>query len=391
MQVELYERSNDLGGLVGSFDFEGHRVDRFYHVILPTDDRVRGLATELGLGEQFRFRPTGVGFYDDGRLFSMNSLREFLTFPLLAPHERLRLAAFVARCQRISSYDELDDVPLEEWLVRMCGRRVVDKLWRPLLDSKFDGRFDDLPATFMWARTKRMSKTRDKQGREIMGWLEGGYEKLIQALARAVLAAGGEIHTGTAVDQIAGGPNGACGLVIDGRLKTYDQVALHARPRSGAPAPRPGARRAGSRGALPLSRRRLPAAAHPRERQPLLHAEHHRPEDPADDDRRDDARRRSGARGRPPALRVEVRRAGPCRPHPARRRRRAGLSGLRADDLPGAHARNGACIRRPACAGRRARAPPRRRKAAAPAVPRAGAWGSSPRRTSIRRTSTGRP
>ena len=64
-----------LGGLVGAFDFAGHRVDRFYHVVLPTDDRVRGLAEELGLGDRFRFRPTGVGFYDDARLFSMSSPR----------------------------------------------------------------------------------------------------------------------------------------------------------------------------------------------------------------------------------------------------------------------------------------------------------------------------
>src|SRR5207344_1359323 len=96
--VALYERSTDLGGLVGSFDFDGNRVDRFYHVILPTDDRVRGLAEELGLGDRFRFRPTGVGFYDDGRLFSMSSAREFLTFPLLPLHDRFRLATFVARC-----------------------------------------------------------------------------------------------------------------------------------------------------------------------------------------------------------------------------------------------------------------------------------------------------
>ena len=69
--MALYERAPDLGGLVGTFDFGGHRVDRFYHVVLPTDDRVLGLAEELGLRDQFRFRPTKVGFYDDGRLFSM--------------------------------------------------------------------------------------------------------------------------------------------------------------------------------------------------------------------------------------------------------------------------------------------------------------------------------
>src|SRR5207244_1548420 len=71
VHVALYERSNDLGGLVGSFDFDGRPVDRFYHVVLPTDDRVLGLAEELGLRDRFRFRPTAVGFYDSGRLFSM--------------------------------------------------------------------------------------------------------------------------------------------------------------------------------------------------------------------------------------------------------------------------------------------------------------------------------
>ncbi len=222
--VSLYERSSDLGGLVGAFDFNGARVDRFYHVVLPTDDRVRGLATEVGLGDRFRFRPTGVGFYDDGRLFSMSSLREFLTFPLLAPHDRLRLAAFVMRCRMISSHEQLDEEPLEAWLLRLCGRRMVERLWRPLLDSKFDGHFDDLPATYLWARTRRMSATRDSAGREIMGWLEGGYETLIQALAKRVLAAGGEIHTGVAIEQIVGGPTGVSGLLVDGKLQMFDHV-----------------------------------------------------------------------------------------------------------------------------------------------------------------------
>ena len=88
VHVALFERASDLGGLVGSFDFDGRHVDRFYHVILPTDDRVLGLAEELGLGDRFRFRPTKVGFYDDGRLFSMTSPKEFLTFPLLRPCDR---------------------------------------------------------------------------------------------------------------------------------------------------------------------------------------------------------------------------------------------------------------------------------------------------------------
>jgi len=224
VQVALYERSGDLGGLVGSFDFDGHRVDRFYHVILPTDDRVIGLAEELGLGDGFRFRPTGVGFYGGGRLFSMTSPADFLRFPILRPWERVRLAAFVARCQTIKSYAELDDVPLLDWLRRMCGRGVVERMWAPLLDSKFDGRYDDLPATYIWARTRRMSKTRDRSGAEVMGWLEGGYQTLIDALERRIVELGGEVHAGSAVEQIAGTNGTAAGIVVDGDLRPFDFV-----------------------------------------------------------------------------------------------------------------------------------------------------------------------
>jgi protoporphyrinogen oxidase len=228
--VTLYERAPDLGGLVGAFDFDGTPVDRFYHVVLPTDHRVLGLAEELGLRERFRFRPTRVGFFDEGRLFSMSSLKEFLTFPLLPLHDRIRLGAFVARCQLIKDHAQLDDVPLESWLRRLSGRRIVERLWRPLLDSKFDGRFDDLPATYMWARTRRMSATRDSAGREIMGWLEGGYQTLIDALEARILSLGGVLHTGVEVEQIASRAGSATGVVVGGRLQAFDHVVCTLTP-----------------------------------------------------------------------------------------------------------------------------------------------------------------
>jgi protoporphyrinogen oxidase len=222
--VSLYERAPDLGGLVGSFDFDGTAVDRFYHVVLPSDDRVIGLAEELGLGDRWRFRPTRVGFYGDGRLFSMTSPKEFLTFPLLRPHERARLAMFVARCQLTKEHDRLDDLSLEEWLQRHSGKGVVEKLWKPLLDSKFDGNFSDLPATYIWARTRRMGSTRDKSGREVMGWLEGGYQTLIDALQKKIVALGGEVRAGATVESIGAEGGRATGVVVDGRLRRFDHV-----------------------------------------------------------------------------------------------------------------------------------------------------------------------
>ena len=224
VQVAVYEASDDLGGLVGTFDFDGHQVDRFYHVVLPTDDRVIGLADEVGVPSQLRLRPVGAGFYDEGRLFSMTTPREFLTFPILRMRDRLRLGAFVAWCQRRGSLSDLDTVPLVPWLEERCGRRTAERLWRPLLDSKFDGRFDDLPASYIWARTRRMSATRER-GREIMGWLPGGYPTLIEGLRDRIEQYGGEVHTGTPVERITGDARGATGLVVDGAHRVFDAVA----------------------------------------------------------------------------------------------------------------------------------------------------------------------
>ena len=116
-------------------------------------------------------------------------------------------------------------MPLVPWLEERCGRRTAERLWRPLLDSKFDGRFDDLPASYIWARTRRMSATRER-GREIMGWLPGGYPTLIDGPARGASSGSGERSTrAPAVERITGDANGATGLVVDGAHRAFDAVA----------------------------------------------------------------------------------------------------------------------------------------------------------------------
>jgi protoporphyrinogen oxidase len=225
VDVTVYERDAQLGGLAGTTDLGGIAVDRYYHVVLPTDDRVRSLAAEVGIGEdRFRFRTTGVGFYQQGRLTSMSSAKELLTFPGLSMADRVRLGAFAARCQLKGSYDDLESMSLETWLRKVCGNGLWEKLWRPLLDSKFDGEFDDLPATYLWARTRRMSATRDKAAREVMGTIDGGYQVLVDALAAKIRALGGAVLTSTAVDSVPAAGGRALGVVVDGALRPHDLV-----------------------------------------------------------------------------------------------------------------------------------------------------------------------
>ena len=241
----------------------------------------------------------------------MTSPKEFLTFPLLRPHERVRLAAFVARCQLTKEHDELDDEPLLEWLraalrqgrrreaVEAAARLQVRRRATTTCPRRTSGR-----ARAGWARRATRAAARSWAGST------AATRRSSTRSTNEIVALGGEVHAGATVEQIAAEGGRATGVVVDGRLQRFDHVLCTLAP--------PMARRL----LAPELAEQAPAD-HCRylgvvclllrvnaERQPVLPPEHHRPASPADDGRRDHARGRSGARRRAPALRLEVRRPG---------------------------------------------------------------------------------
>jgi protoporphyrinogen oxidase len=223
-KVTLLERAGSPGGLAGSIDFAGHRVDRFYHVVVPSDERMIALADELGLAAELHFTPVGVGFFVDGAMYPFNGLGDFLRFPPLSPLARARLAWFVLQCQLRKEYAALEDLPLEDWLTRHCGETVVRRIWRPLLDSRFDGRHAELPATYLWARTNRMRSARGgRGGGERMGAIAGGgHERLVLAAVRRARELGVRVRLGAGVEGLVLDEDGVAGVRVDGAQERFD-------------------------------------------------------------------------------------------------------------------------------------------------------------------------
>jgi protoporphyrinogen oxidase len=224
VKVTLYESSSQLGGLAGSTELGGVRVDRFYHAVTTTDQRVLDLAAELGV--DVRWRRLGGGFFHDGRTAEMSTPAQLLTFPGLSPADRARLVRFVLRCRRIGDHAALDKLPLEAWTRRTCGNRLWERLWGPLFDSKFEGNYDDLPATYLWSRMNRVSGTRDRKGHEVMGALEGGYQNLVDRLAERIRARGGQVLTSTPVRFVPCADHRAIGVVLDAGFRPHDTVVM---------------------------------------------------------------------------------------------------------------------------------------------------------------------
>ncbi len=144
-----------------TMDFGGHEVDRFYHVMTPADaahDRDgrggrarRPAALHAGRRRLLRRRR-------DARLQRRRRPAALLAADAVA---RLRLGWFVAQCQLRSSYEQARRPPARELAAPALRPQVVERIWKPLLDSRFDGDPSGLPATYLWARTRRMSAARE--------------------------------------------------------------------------------------------------------------------------------------------------------------------------------------------------------------------------------------
>jgi protoporphyrinogen oxidase len=154
----------------------------------------------------------------------MSTPRELLAFKGLRARDRVRLGAFALRCQLKQDYDDLEGLSLEDWLRASAGDALWERLWSPLLDSKFDGRFDDLPATYLWARSRRMSATRDKSAREVLGTIDGGYQVLVDALEAAIRRHGGRVFTNTPVRFVWSSGGRAMGVVLDDGMRAHEWV-----------------------------------------------------------------------------------------------------------------------------------------------------------------------
>ena len=224
--VEIFEAAPNLGGLADTLTLEdAAAVDRFYHVILSSDRHLLGLVDELRLKDQFCCRETKMGFYFRGQVYSMNNMIEFLRFPPLGWVDRFRLGITVLYAQFVRDWKALEGIGVEKWLVGLSGRTTFNNIWRPMLRAKFDGGFENTPATYIWSRLVRMKSTRQGANqKEMAGHLIGGYATLIKAMADRIEKAGGIIHLSQPVQEVVIENGTARGLRIAGQVRMFDAV-----------------------------------------------------------------------------------------------------------------------------------------------------------------------
>jgi protoporphyrinogen oxidase len=225
IRVTIFEASGTLGGLAGPIQLDGVNLDRFYHAILTSDAHLHQLFEELSIADRYRYHEAKTAFYHEGRLYPMTNLKEFLTFPPLGWIDRFRLGLTIVYARLVRDWHQTEKIGVEKWLTRVGGKRTFDAIWRPLLRAKFDGGFENTPATYIWARLNRVSSTRKgADQKEMAGHLIGGYITLIEAMAERIRAAGGAIHLNSPVQEIVVRDGQMVGLKTPGGVLQFDSI-----------------------------------------------------------------------------------------------------------------------------------------------------------------------
>lgn len=227
--VTVLDRDTQPGGLTTWHDFGGFTWDRFYHVILPSDTHLLGLLRDIGLGDRLRWRRTLTGFFVDRAFHSMSSNFEFLRFPPLGLWSKIRLAATILYCSRLSDWRALESVPVGDWLRRLSGRATYEKIWLPLLLAKLGQDHERVSAVFIWSYIKRMFSARDSSAsKEQLGHVDGGYRTVFDRLTALVARRGGEVRYGVDVARIEPHPEGGLAVTAGGQHERYDKVVFTA-------------------------------------------------------------------------------------------------------------------------------------------------------------------
>ncbi len=215
-EVSLLEKEQYLGGCLSSYHIGSYWIERFYHHCFTGDTRLLALIDELGLTPLLEWRTGTTGTFAGGTVYPLNTPVEILSYPLLTFRDKVKLARLTMKAGKTNPVP-LDDISAVEYLVDQVGRNAFESFFDPLLTAKFGDRKDEVSAAWIISRIAIRSN-RGLSG-EQLGYLNGGFQLLIDAMESRIAAAGTKLVKGLPVHRIE---HRADGWLVDG--ERYDAV-----------------------------------------------------------------------------------------------------------------------------------------------------------------------
>jgi protoporphyrinogen oxidase len=162
-----------------------------------------------------------MAYYTGGKVHKWGDPISLLTFPHLTLIEKIRTGLQMFLTTKSGSFDRIEHLTSRQWIERGSGKSVYDKLWKRLQELKFHEFADEVSASWIATRIKRIGNSRKSMFQEQLGYIDGGSETLVEAVADDIRRKGGRIHLRTPAERV---------IVDRGRVKAvraggHDYVA----------------------------------------------------------------------------------------------------------------------------------------------------------------------
>ena len=196
-KVRVLESTLQPGGMLSVFGIGNDRIEHIYHHLFTSDEDALTLLEEMGLIEKLCWHTVRDALFSDGQTVPFSSPLDLLRYKGIPVRQRLLTGLTVLKAGRLKDWTSLERTTACEWLISNCGQKAYNRLWKPLLQAKFDQDADEVSAVWIWNKFKLRgsSRSRNRQA-ERLGYLRGSFATLTDALIREIELLGGRICYG---------------------------------------------------------------------------------------------------------------------------------------------------------------------------------------------------
>ncbi len=225
LEIDIYEKDTDIGGLAGTFPFENTYLEKYYHHIFTHDGYCMDLIRELGLTGQVIWKKTKTGYFSGGIRYPFTTPFDLLNFKPLPFLDRIRFGLSSIFISWYKNVGKLETITTEKFIVKVVGKQGWEKIWKPMLIGKFGDNYNKIPAVWIWERIVQRFRSRGSGGKdEVLGYMKGSFRLLYQGISDKILARGGKIHCNSNVQEIIIEKEYCTGVIVNGERKAYDAV-----------------------------------------------------------------------------------------------------------------------------------------------------------------------
>lgn len=200
-EIVMFEKEKEVGGMVSTFEVANTRLEKYYRHIFKSDKEVIELVEDLKLSDKLIWPATKMGYLVNKKMYAWGTPISLLQFKELNFIEKMRFGFNVVHLKLINDYKKLEKCTAEEWFTKRIGNNIYSKIWEPLLISKFGDKKKDISMAWMWGKIKLRSTSSSMEG-ENLGYIEGSYQALTDALYKYLLDKKVKIELETPIEKI---------------------------------------------------------------------------------------------------------------------------------------------------------------------------------------------